>query len=476
MKLEKKGKTVVLVPYPALGHVTPMLQLASSLHHNFGLRPVMVLPEFLYRRLRQTMNLEDGNTEGMIQWVGLQDGLDEVETGGASDFFAIEEAMEKRMPMHLDGLIKRMVSGGVACVIIDLLASWAIDVAQNQCRVPTAGFWPAMLSTYSVITSIPDMLTKRLISSTGLPQYQGPILFQQDEPLLHIKHLPWLIGSSAARELRFKFWARILERSKSLPWLLVNSHPDDKVKSIRRPNTSHQGPVIYPIGPLGAHEKLRPTLNFKEEDLSCFGWLDRQRPESVVYISFGSWVSPIGATEVRSLALALEASGIPFIWALGPGWRDGLPVGFTDRVSKQGRIIAWAPQVDILQHDAVGCFLTHCGWNSTLEAIRCRKCILCYPIAGDQFLNCAYIVNTWKIGVNIKGFEVEEVKDGIKKIMEDVEMKTRMATVNEMIMGKEARSKRMTKLSSFINDITKFTPLDYPFMPSADIFPTIDSW
>ncbi|KAL0307055.1 UNVERIFIED_CONTAM: UDP-glycosyltransferase 82A1 [Sesamum radiatum] len=174
-----------------------------------------------------------------------------------------------------------------------------------------------------------------------------------------------------------------------------------------------------------------------------------------MYVSFGSWVSPIGEAKVKTLALSLQALRRPFIWVLGTTWRRGLPDGYVKSVADHGRIVSWAPQLEVLQHPSVGCYLTHCGWNSTMEAIQCKKPLLCYPIAGDQFLNCAYIVSTWKIGVKIEGFGMEEVEDSIIKVAKDEQVSWRIETLHENLYGKEGTSKAMSNLSTFIQDLSK---------------------
>jgi UDP:flavonoid glycosyltransferase YjiC (YdhE family) len=154
----RKAKAV-LVPYPAQGHVTPMLKLATHLVDQ-GLEPVLVTPDFIHRRILPQINPSDG-----ILFMSIPDGLEE---GKPRDFFAMETAMEKYMPFHLQKLVLQLQEedGGVACLIVDLLASYAFDVA-NRCGVKVAGFWPAMLATYRLIAAIPDMLEAGFISETG---------------------------------------------------------------------------------------------------------------------------------------------------------------------------------------------------------------------------------------------------------------------------------------------------------------------
>ncbi|KAK4397916.1 UDP-glycosyltransferase 82A1 [Sesamum angolense] len=447
-----KKRTIILIPYPAQGHVTPMLKFASLLS-NLGFRPVVITPEFIHRRISPQINPENG-----ILCLSIPDGLD-AET--PRDFFSIERAMEENMPPVLEALLRKMIDeleeeeGGIACLVADLLASWAVDVAQ-RCGVAAAGFWPAMHASYRLIAAIPHLIQTGVISENGCPRNpSASICLSSNEPILTPNDLPWLIGSSSARISRFKFWTRTLQRAKTLRWLLTNTFPDE-CQSRKMARFSNYNPQqVLEIGSLIMQASEISTASFWEKDSSCLDWLDKQTMGSVLYVSFGSWVSPIGETKVKTLALSLQALRRPFIWVLGPTWRRGLPDGYVKSVANHGRIVAWAPQMEVLQHPSVGCYLTHCGWNSTMEAIQCKKPLLCYPIAGDQFLNCAYIVSTWKIGVKIEGFGMEEVEDGIIKVAEDDQVSWRIETLHENLYGKEGTTKAMSNLSTFIQDISK---------------------
>ncbi|KAJ6700264.1 UDP-GLYCOSYLTRANSFERASE 82A1 [Salix purpurea] len=457
MKWMRKPK-IILVPYPAQGHVTPILNLASTfLSHGF--EPVMVTPEFIHRRF-----ISNIDSKSDISCISIPDGL---EMDKPSDFFAIEKAMENTMPTHLESLVQKLSEDGevVACMVVDLLASWAIGVG-HRCGVPVAGFWPAMLATYQLIAAIPDMVGTQLISDTGTPQHPGPLRFLPDQPLLSTEDLPWLIGTPPSRKARFKFWTRALDRSRNLPWLLVNSFPDEFINHDKPQNgalleNSMNQPRIFQVGSLSKHALVK-NPSFWEEDLSCLQWLDKQKLNSVLYISFGSWVSPIGEGNVKKLALTLEEIGLPFLWVLGPTWKDGLPSGYLERVSKQGTVVSWAPQHEVLQHEAVTCYLTHCGWNSTMEAIRCQKRLLCYPVAGDQFVNCAYITEKWKIGVRISGLGQKEMERGLRRVMDDKKMSDRLGRLRERTMGEEASSVMMSSLATFVNDFKKQTDGMFP--------------
>jgi hypothetical protein len=150
----------------------------------------------------------------------------------------------------------------------------------------------------------------------GIPQHLGKVCLP-NQPMVSTEDLPWLVGSLAARKARFKFWTRTMDRARTLRWLLVNSFPDEYIDGKQTDqlvnNISEDYPLVFPIGPLSKHAVTK-NPSFWEEDTSCLDWLDRQNPNSVVYISFGSWVNPIGDEKVKNLALALEESGRPFIW------------------------------------------------------------------------------------------------------------------------------------------------------------------
>ena len=157
MKYRKKPM-ILLVPYPAQGHVTPLLKLGSCLVSR-GFMPVMITPEFIHRKIAPKVDAKDG-----VLFMSIPDGLDE---DVPRDFFAIEKSMENTMPAYLERLIRKLDEDGrVVGMVVDLLASWAMKVAE-RCGISAAGFWPAMLATYGLISAIPELIGAGLISETG---------------------------------------------------------------------------------------------------------------------------------------------------------------------------------------------------------------------------------------------------------------------------------------------------------------------
>ncbi|CAL0330372.1 unnamed protein product [Lupinus luteus] len=106
--------------------------------------------------------------------------------------------------------------------------------------------------------------------------------------------------------------------------------------------------------------------------------------------------------DLFALAEALEEYKFPFIWAFSGNPEKQMPKGFLERTKNQGKVVAWAPQNEILQHSSVGVCVTHCGWNSILECMVGGVPMICRPFFGDQKLNNKMLEHEWGIGVGIE--------------------------------------------------------------------------
>ncbi|CAN6210861.1 unnamed protein product [Urochloa humidicola] len=175
-------------------------------------------------------------------------------------------------------------------------------------------------------------------------------------------------------------------------------------------------------------------------------WLDGQAaaPRSVVYVAFGSEVKLTGAQR-RAIALGLEASGMPFLWAYrAPAAADsgagdgGLPEGFVERVSGRGLVCrGWVPQVRILAHESVGCFLTHAGLNSITEGLARGVRLALLPLLFDQGLNARLLVEK-EVAVEVArdeedgSFAAEDVAAALRRVMVEDEGEELGAKVREL--------------------------------------------
>ncbi|KAM7516283.1 hypothetical protein LguiA_005866 [Lonicera macranthoides] len=217
---------------------------------------------------------------------------------------------------------------------------------------------------------------------------------------------------------------------------------------------------VYPIGPLSKPIELDSSKS------ELIQWLDDQPSESVIYVSFGSG-GTLSAQQVTELAWGLELSLRRFVWVLHPpadnavdgtfftsgngsnGTLEYLPSGFLTRTHNVGRVVTtWAPQVEILNHGSVGGFLTHCGWNSTLESIKSGVPMIAWPLYAEQRLNATMLVE--EIGIALRPALLpakkvvgrEEVEKMVRGLMEGKEGKEARDRVRELMSsGEKALSK-----------------------------------
>ncbi|XP_059068579.1 anthocyanidin 5,3-O-glucosyltransferase-like [Cryptomeria japonica] len=177
---------------------------------------------------------------------------------------------------------------------------------------------------------------------------------------------------------------------------------------------------IYPIGPL---IRSPDAVHGKSE---CLNWLDRQPDSSVMYVSFGSMNWFLSPDQTRELALGLEASGHRFLWLL-KGDNDVsalLPPGFEMRTRDRGIVwTSWAPQIPILSHPATAGFVSHCGWNSTLESVTNGVPIVPWPVRAEQKTNAFFLVNEIGLGIEPEWgpnwwVGKDEVEKAVKELME----------------------------------------------------------
>ncbi|KAL6982765.1 7-deoxyloganetic acid glucosyltransferase [Sarracenia purpurea var. burkii] len=172
-----------------------------------------------------------------------------------------------------------------------------------------------------------------------------------------------------------------------------------------------QCPNIYTIGPLHAHIKSRlttaPTISSNtlwEEDASCMTWLESKPLKSVIYVSFGS-IATVTKDQLIEFWHGLINSGKRFLWVIRSDFIDKksqIPTELLEGTKERGYIVGWAPQEKVLAHRAIGGFLTHSGWNSTLESIVAGVPMICWPYFGDQQINSRFVGEVWKLGLDMK--------------------------------------------------------------------------
>lgn len=94
-----------------------------------------------------------------------------------------------------------------------------------------------------------------------------------------------------------------------------------------------------------------------------------------------------------------SSSSIRFLWVVKPNEESKLPSKFREKTEGSGIVVSWCPQLEVLAHPAVGCFVSHCGWNSTIEAISFGVPVVAMPQFLDQTINAHFLEQVWEVGV-----------------------------------------------------------------------------
>ena len=187
-------------------------------------------------------------------------------------------------------------------------------------------------------------------------------------------------------------------------------------------------------------------------------WLDERPARSVVYVSFGSLATPSSA-QMAEVAEGLCSSGKDFLWVVRASETPKIPGGFSDKARGRGLVVTWCPQLEVLAHPAVGSFVTHCGWNSTMEALGIGVPMIAMPQWSDQPTNAKYIEDVWRVGVKLRPDDAgclvrkDEVERCIRLVMEGETSKE----YRENAMGWSERAKKaMSEGGSSDNNIVEF--------------------
>ncbi|GJN26775.1 hypothetical protein PR202_gb14734 [Eleusine coracana subsp. coracana] len=237
------------------------------------------------------------------------------------------------------------------------------------------------------------------------------------------------------------------------------------------------GKKIFAVGPL--NPLLLDDAKQSETRHACLEWLDKQPPASVVYVSFGT-TSTLPAEQVAELASALRDSNQRFIWVLRDADRGNVFTEhhgssrhakflseFTKETEGRGLVVTgWAPQLEILAHDATAAFVSHCGWNSTVESLSHGKPILAWPVHCDQPWDAELVCNYLEVGMIVRPWEkYDEVMPAaaIRQVIEDVMLSEKGMAIRQRakVLGESVRASRADggssrkELDDFIAYVTR---------------------
>nr|CAB3478216.1 unnamed protein product [Digitaria exilis] len=306
----------------------------------------------------------------------------------------------------------------VHALVLDMFCARSLDVAA-ELGIPAYFFFASCASFLAVFLNLPSVVANMDKSLAELGD--SPLRLAVAPPTVKASDLPKVVLDS---DEGTKAMLRMSEKIAESNGILINTFEPLEARAVRalRDGLCIPGgrptPPVYCIGPL-------VTEGGDDKKHECLEWLDTQPDKSVTFLSFGS-MGTFSKKQLQEIAVGLEKSGQRFLWVVRSPRGDEqsigdplpepdldalLPEGFLERTKGQGLVVkSWAPQVEVLGHRATGAFVTHCGWNSTLEGIMAGLPLLCWPLYAEQRLNKVFIVEEMKLGVALRGFDEEVVK------------------------------------------------------------------
>ncbi|KAM3189427.1 hypothetical protein ACQJBY_067998 [Aegilops geniculata] len=293
----------------------------------------------------------------------------------------------------LSGVVARLAERGrpVTCVVYTFFVGWVPEVARVS-GIPSALFWIQPAAVFAVYYHYFHAHEAVLASCANDPD-RDAVVQLPGLPPLKSRALPSVVSLTSPEQrgyevvgtLRDLFLA--LDDDEHRPKVLVNTFDalePDGLRAVPGLELVAVGPVV----PDGASPSTTDLSLRDDDDVNGYmEWLDTKAARSVVYVSFGTILAVSKRQELETLQ-GLKAAGRPYLWVSRKVAEDGAELDGTGAGGGadggQGIMVEWCDQVHVLSHPAVGCFVTHCGWNSALESIACGVPVVAVPQKFDQ--------------------------------------------------------------------------------------------
>ncbi|XP_010516158.1 PREDICTED: UDP-glycosyltransferase 76F1-like [Camelina sativa] len=411
---EGKGRKIIMFPLPFVGHFNPMIQLARIFHHrgfsvtilhtSFNFPDPSHYPLFTFRTIpHNNAGGEDPMTQPDVSSMDLVAFIRLLRQTYAEPFrqsLAAEVGREKT----------------VCCLVYDAVWVRNTEVAAEELGIRRMVLITQGVASFCAFAALPLLRDKNYLHIQASRLHE----LVTEVPPLKVKDLP--VMETNEPEEFYLIATDMVKGANSSSGVICNTFEDLERLSLMDISSKSQVP-IFPIGPFHKHnDNVLPTTKNIEDHVTT-NWLNKQEPESVIYVSFGS-LADIEEKELLKIAWGLRNSERPFLWVVRPGfvrgteWLEALPSGFVENIGQKGKFVKWVNQLEVLAHSAVGAFWTHCGWNSTLESICEGVPMICTPCFTDQFVNARYIVDVWRIGIELERTKMD--KKEIERVLRSI--------------------------------------------------------
>ncbi|EYU42869.1 hypothetical protein ABFS82_13G012400 [Erythranthe guttata] len=405
---------LVFIPSPGLSHLISTVETAKLLldRDNRHRLSITVLITKLPNDTTVASYIEKfssaASSSSHLRFVNLPGDEEEAaKTGGTPSktfTFDLIDRQSTNIREIVSDLVKQPRTSRMGALVLDMFCTKFVEIA-DEFGIPAYVFFTSGACSLGVLS---HLVSLKLDRGEDLTRYKGSdtaMAVPSFSLPVPAKILPAvMVEGGPMADVFMNYFSRL----KDMKGIMVNTFYELEsyaVDSLRSGGKS-QTPKIYPIGPIlnsgggGGDDDKR----IKSEEIKK--WLDEQPENSVVFLCFGTMGS-FEESQVREIAAALEKSGKRFLWSLRkPGvkgskimfpteyesFEEVLPEGFLERTEGIGRVTGWAPQVAVLSHPAVGGFVSHCGWNSTLESVWYGVPVATFPMYAEQQLNAFQLV------------------------------------------------------------------------------------
>ncbi|XP_022759824.1 UDP-glycosyltransferase 74E2-like [Durio zibethinus] len=404
----------LVLSYPTQGHLNPLLQFSKRLESK-GLKVTLATPRSMYRSIHRSA------ASISIALETISDGYDESGIIEAESVEAYLERFWQVGPQTLIQLVEKLNASGcpLNCIVYDAFLPWGLDVAKKFGLVGAVFF-----SQSSAVGSIYYHIYKGFVK---LPLTEPQVLVPGLPPLKQ-QDMPSVISDWGSYPAFLEMVLNQFANIDNADLVLFNT-----LYELEKEETDYLA-KLWPLRTIGPtipsmfldkrlqDDKVYGFSIFRPNIDACMKWLNDRPKQSVVYVSFGS-LAAVEAEQMEEIAWGLKGSKSQFLWVVRASEEAKLPKTFVDQTSEKGLVVTWCPQLEVLRHESTGCFVTHCGWNSTLEALSLGVPMVGVPQSTDQSTNAKYIMDVWEMGLKAPADEKgivrrEAIKHCIREIME----------------------------------------------------------
>ncbi|KAI3989708.1 hypothetical protein MKX01_009200, partial [Papaver californicum] len=430
----------VCIPLPYQSHISSMMKLAKILHSR-GVHVTFVNTEFNNQRLLNSRGPDSLKGLPDFRFETIPDGLPPpADPNAGQDLTQLCLSIQTNCLGPFRNLIYKLNNATnsnvppVSCIISDGSMSFTLQAAK-EFGIQVMLYWPISFSAFVCLLHFPNLIQRGHVPLKDESYLTNGYL---DTPIdcipgvkdLRFRDLPSIVRTTDPNDVMLDFTMRETGRTYDATALIFNTFDALEMEVLDALKSQLlQLPPIYTIGPLHLllnqiplSESQSLGSNLLKEDTKCLKWLDSKEPNSVVYVNFGTFIF-MTTQQLLEFAWGLANSKHNFLWIIRPdlvvGESATLPAEFTEETKERGLLSSWCPQEDVLSHPSIAVFLTHCGWNSTLESLSCGVPLICWPFFADQQTNCRYSCNHWEVGMEIdSNVERDEVERLVREFME----------------------------------------------------------